>query len=611
MIIVTIAYLLILGFLGWIGYKQTKTAADYLVAGRNTHPYIMAMSYGATFISTSAIIGFGGAAGIFGLGLLWLTFLNIFVGIFIAFIFLGKRTRSMGHHLDAHTFPELLGKRYQSKFIQIFSGSIILTMVLYASVVLIGAARYLQETFQIGFDISLFIFALIIIIYVIAGGMKGVMYTDAFQGTIMFIGMLLLLFLTFSKVGGVKEGHEKLAELNEKAYAEAVVAFKDAYNASGAAVLLDDAKALELVPYFGKVLYQTKDKSDEDKKAISGKIFQDAETATGIKLGEYFGPAVKLMGEQYKKNLGNLAALSKFKDSGHQGWTKMPKGGSPFWWLLVSTIIMGVGIGVLAQPQLSVRFMTVKSKRELNRAVLIGGIFILVMTGVAFIVGALSNVYFYDVNPNTKGMISIIAAKGNGDLIIPTFLTSALPSWFNYIFMLTLLSAAMSTLSSQFHAMGTALSRDIFETLGFVKEVGGKKSIVITKVGIAVMLLITVIIGYFLPEGYIAAGTALFFGLCAATFLPAYVGGLYWKRATRTGAIASIITGFAVSLFWLLLVHVFTISKWGGKSIFGKSVWSMVDPLLVALPISAVVYIVVSLFSKPLDKQHVDGCVKS
>ena len=78
MIIVTIAYLLILGFLGWIGYKQTKTAADYLVAGRNTHPYIMAMSYGATFISTSAIIGFGGAAGIFGLGLLWLTFLNIF-----------------------------------------------------------------------------------------------------------------------------------------------------------------------------------------------------------------------------------------------------------------------------------------------------------------------------------------------------------------------------------------------------------------------------------------------------------------------------------------------------------------------------------------------------
>ena len=65
------------------------------------------------------------------------------------------------------------------------------------------------------------------------------------------------------------------------------------------------------------------------------------------------------------------------------------------WWIVISTVVMGVGIGVLAQPQLVVRFMTVKSDRELNRAVLVGGIFILMMTGVAFTVGALSNVYFY------------------------------------------------------------------------------------------------------------------------------------------------------------------------------------------------------------------------
>ena len=72
------------------GYLRTKDTADYLVAGRKTHPYIMALSYGATFISTSAIVGFGGAAAVFGMGLLWLTFLNIFVGIFIAFTVFGK-----------------------------------------------------------------------------------------------------------------------------------------------------------------------------------------------------------------------------------------------------------------------------------------------------------------------------------------------------------------------------------------------------------------------------------------------------------------------------------------------------------------------------------------
>ena len=65
------------------------------------------------------------------------------------------------------------------------------------------------------------------------------------------------------------------------------------------------------------------------------------------------------------------------------------------WWIVVGTIVMGVGIGVLAQPQLVVRFLTVKSGRELNRALAIGAVFILMMVGVAYVVGSLSNVYFY------------------------------------------------------------------------------------------------------------------------------------------------------------------------------------------------------------------------
>ena len=85
----------------------------------------MALSYGATFISTAAIVGFGGTAGIYGMGLLWLTFLNILVGIFIAFVFFGKRTRKMGHNLGALTFPEFLSKRFDSRFIQYFSGIVI------------------------------------------------------------------------------------------------------------------------------------------------------------------------------------------------------------------------------------------------------------------------------------------------------------------------------------------------------------------------------------------------------------------------------------------------------------------------------------------------------
>ncbi len=135
------------------------------------------------------------------------------------------------------------------------------------------------------------------------GGLKAVMYTDAFQGSIMFSGLLILLVATYYKLGGITVAHQRLSDMKDLA-----------------------------VKYFGA--------------------------------------------------------------KGHTGWTGFPEPGSEYWLIVVTTIILGVGIGVLSQPQLIVRFMTVKSNRELNRAVLIGGIFILMAVGVPFIVGPLTNVYF-------------------------------------------------------------------------------------------------------------------------------------------------------------------------------------------------------------------------
>ena len=66
-------YAIIIGYLGIRGFCKTKNSQDYLLAGRSVNPFVMAMSYGAAFISTSALVGFGGIAGQFGMGLLWLS----------------------------------------------------------------------------------------------------------------------------------------------------------------------------------------------------------------------------------------------------------------------------------------------------------------------------------------------------------------------------------------------------------------------------------------------------------------------------------------------------------------------------------------------------------
>ncbi len=528
--IVVVVYLIAIIFLGYLGYKRTKTSQDYLVAGRQIHPLIMALSYGATFISTSAIVGFGGAAGSLGMGLLWLTFLNILVGIFVAFVVFGRRTRRIGRNLDAHTFPELLGRRFDSKFIQGFAGVIIfLFMPIYAAAVIKGGANFIESYFKIPYEVSLICFVVVVAVYVWAGGLKSVMYTDALQGLIMFVGMVILLIFAYSSLGGITQAHEKLTGLM----------------------------------------------NDDNVKQ----------------------------------------QVSKLVDGGFRGWTSMPQAGSPIWWKLVSTIVMGVGIGVLAQPQLIVRFMTVKSDKQLNRAVVSGGIFILMMTGVAFVVGALSNVYFFE----STGNIAAVAAKAT-DNIIPEFIKNFIPEWFGAIFLVTLLAAAMSTLSSQFHTMGAAAGRDFYE-----KSLNKQGStILITRIGMLIAIILSTGIAWMtkyldVSMAIIATGTSLFFGLCAATFLPAFVSALYFKTISKAAVIWGMVCGFATSFFWIFFVH-------EGESsslqlcnlIFGKTTivkdtalakLAMVDPIFIALPVSIIVTVVLGLLlKKNLAHDHVEKC---
>jgi SSS family solute:Na+ symporter len=273
--------------------------------------------------------------------------------------------------------------------------------------------------------------------------------------------------------------------------------------------------------------------------------------------------------------------------------------------------VLGVGIGVLAQPQLAVRFMTVKSDKELNRAIPVGGIFILLMTGVAFVVGALSNVLFFQ----ETGKIAVAFAGGT-DGIIPQFLDNFMPAWYVTIFLVVLLAAGMSTISSQLHAVGTAVSRDLFNT----EKLEDKKAMLISRIGVLVAIVMTLILAYVLPtvwDGAIAISTGLFFGLCGASFLPMYVGALYFPKLSKTAAVSGMMSGFGTSVLWMMFVH----SKESVvlkvcQAIFGKptiapegTMIQFVDPIVIALTISILVTLIVGLATKSkYEQKHIDEC---
>ncbi len=513
----TAGYIAITMFLAYYGWKKTKSSEDFLLAGKNVSPWVIGLSYGSTFISTSAIVGFGGVAAQLGMGLMWLVFLNIALGILIAFVVFGKPTRRLGQKLKAMTFPDLIGKRYNSHFMQYATGILILvSMPLYSSAVLIGGSQFINVTLNVDYNIALLGFALITALYVVVGGLRAVMYTDAFQGGVMILGMSLILIITFSLLGGVDQGITSLTALKSQ-----------------------------------------------------------APLPLGLPLG----------------------------GGGWSGWTAMPEFGSTIWITMVTTIIMGVGLGVLAQPQLIVRFMTAKDSKALNRAIPIGAVFILLTTGVAYTVGALTNIYFWNNNGMTATATEVAIYGGalNVDKIMPLYINTSMPDVVVILFMLTLLAAAMSTLSSIFHTMGSAAGHDVWRHLKTTRlmpksqrsELEASSSLRANKVGAGVMILASVGLSFLMPPSIIARATAMFMGLCAAAFLPLFTHALFSKKVSLLAAKMSLVVGAVTWFAWTAFVHTkesqplgICEALFGTDSLLAGTSWTVVDSLVIAIPLS-------------------------
>ncbi len=504
-ILVAAVYLLLTAALGYLGYRKARQAEDYLVAGRKIHPLVLALSYGATFISTSAIVGFGGVAGQLGLGIMWLVVLTVGVGVFAAFVLYGKRIRRLGSEARAVTFPDLLGKLFKSDAIKGSSSALILVgMPLYTAAILIGGAHLLSATLGLEYNLALLLFATIVALYVVGGGLIAVMYTDAMQGAIMLGGMILLLVLSYSLLGGFTEANQQLTDM------------------------------ATLVP-------------------------------------------------------PGLAS------AGMTGWTSMPELGSPIWWTLMSTIVLCVGVGALAQPQLAVRFMTVRDDRALNRGVLVGGVFVFITLVSAFTAGALANVYFMD----NYGMLAMAAADGNADAIIPLFIADAMPGAFVVIFTLTLLAAAMSTLSALFHTLGSAAGYDLWSLVGEKRgrKPGSRETKRASQWGTVAMILISLALSYSMPPNIIARATAMFMGLSACALLPALTYALYCREPSSRAALVSMLVGTVSWALWTLFVHASESGTLGlSQMLFGQASvlghpWSVMNPIVIGLPLAALALI--------------------
>lgn len=197
----TIIALFLVGIVG-IGRLAGKRATDadqYLVAGRGASFYLTVATLFATFWGGGTVIGGSGAAYADGIiGIIEDPFAAglslILIGLFFVKILRRSRIRSLG---------EMYDRRYGHGVSYLASGLMIPTYALWTAVQLLAIGKIMSTIFDLNFYVTFFIGTAVVVLFTYMGGMLAVMWTDAVQVVIIFIGLVVIIVAGISFVGGI------------------------------------------------------------------------------------------------------------------------------------------------------------------------------------------------------------------------------------------------------------------------------------------------------------------------------------------------------------------------------------------------------------------------
>lgn len=238
-----------------------------------------------------------------------------------------------------------------------------------------------------------------------------------------------------------------------------------------------------------------------------------------------------------------LPSLAEIDPSLTTIWGTPP--GEPLTWLTLMTILsyLLIGIGFLGSPQIFVRFMSIKGQAEIKKGRWVALIFTLLADGGAVCIGILARMYF------TKQGQDVGEVMGNGGQdALPMLVEQVMPLAIVGLFIAAVLAAIMSTIDSLLVVASSALVRDFYQKIRR-PDVDPERLTRISRfatlllAGIALLLAMSVSI--LSPERTIFWFVIFGYSGIACTFCPMMILAISWKRYNVSGAIASMVIGFA------------------------------------------------------------------
>jgi sodium/proline symporter len=271
---------------------------------------------------------------------------------------------------------------------------------------------------------------------------------------------------------------------------------------------------------------------------------------------------------------------------------------------------IAIGIGFLGSPQVFVRFISIKSEKEINKGTAVAVAWTTLALSGAVCIGILGRAIFLpsDIKPPDPEAVNAVAPTVSAvqDSILPHMAEVLLPAFFTGLFIAMVLSAIMSTIDSLLVVASSAAVRDYWQKTRH-PDMSDERLVSTSRKLTVILALIAFAmgIGILLYDKDQGIFWTIIFGWSgiAATFCPTMILSLFWSKLTALGAKCAMVAGF-------LGVPIF---KFGLPPIFraiGQDDWVTylggLDVLLPSFVLGFIVAIVVSLLDKNGQAQVAD-----
>lgn len=564
-IIVGITFALYIGISIWARAGSTK---EFYVAGGGISPLANGMATAAdwmsaaSFISMAGIISFAGYDGaVYLMG--WTG------GYVLLALLLAPYLRKFGKF----TVPDFIGERYYSnsaRTVAVFCALIV--SFTYVAGQMRGVGLVFSRFLEVDINTGVIIGMIIVLFYAVLGGMKGITYTQVAQYCVLiFAFMVPAIFISIQMTGNV---------IPQLGMGGTVVGEGNVY-------LLDKLNGLSTELGFAE--YTSGSKSMIDVFAIT----------LALMVGTAGLPHV----------IVRFFTVKKVKDARKSaGWALL---------LIAILYTTAPAVSVFAKTNL---IETVSNKEYATMPVWFTN---WEKTGLLKFEDKNGDgkIQYYNDKSKNEEFLAAQAAKGfkgseltidNDIMVLANPEIAQLPNWVIALVAAGALAAALSTAAGLLLVISSSVSHDLIKKM-INPNISEKGELWAARGSAAVAVVIA---GYFgiNPPGFVAAVVALAFGLAAASFFPAIILGIFHKKMNKEGAVAGMIVGLLLMLFYMLKFK-FGLFDGGKEAVDGlkASWWFGISPEgfgTIAMIVNFIVAFVVNSFT-PAPPQHVQDIVEN